>query len=140
MCQEAMRTRFDSSENQQIGKVASLSAQPLRQRCPVGVPVGAKRLVTRYQPYHCPILYLQILIFESGADGIRTHALRRAKAALSRLSYGPDRAWWGEFTAVGRRRLTGFEFGGCAGSRTRGRRVRGRVGGRLALTEGLCEI
>src|SRR5215210_8695002 len=29
MCQEAMRTRFDSSENQQIGKVASLSAQPL---------------------------------------------------------------------------------------------------------------
>ena len=35
--------------------------------------------------------YLQIGTFQSGADGIRTHALRRAKAALSRLSYGPVR-------------------------------------------------
>ena len=53
--------------------------------------------------------------FNSGADGIRTHALRRAKAALSRLSYGPNRVWWGEFTAVVQRELTGFEFGTHAG-------------------------
>ena len=38
--------------------------------------------------------------FWSGAEGIRTPDLRRAKAALSRLSYGPDPAWWVEFTAV----------------------------------------
>ena len=38
--------------------------------------------------------------FRSGAEGIRTPDLRRAKAALSRLSYGPDMASWGEFTAV----------------------------------------
>src|SRR5215213_2580396 len=36
-----------------------------------------------------PTFYLQIRTFTSGADGIRTHALRRAKAALSQLSYGP---------------------------------------------------
>jgi hypothetical protein len=33
--------------------------------------------------------YLQIDVFKSGAEGIRTPDLRRAKAALSRLSYGP---------------------------------------------------
>jgi hypothetical protein len=32
--------------------------------------------------------------YESGAEGIRTPDLRRAKAALSRLSYGPDLASW----------------------------------------------
>jgi hypothetical protein len=31
--------------------------------------------------------------FLSGAEGIRTPDLRRAKAALSRLSYGPDPDW-----------------------------------------------
>ena len=30
-------------------------------------------------------------LFSSGAEGIRTPDLRRAKAALSRLSYGPGR-------------------------------------------------
>jgi hypothetical protein len=58
--------------------------------------------------------------FNSGADGIRTHALRRAKAALSRLSYGPDLASWGEFTAVAQRGLTGPEFGGRARQSARG--------------------
>jgi hypothetical protein len=38
--------------------------------------------------------------FRSGAEGIRTPDLRRAKAALSQLSYGPRRAWMVEFTAV----------------------------------------
>ena len=52
--------------------------------------------------------------FRSGAEGIRTPDLRRAKAALSRLSYGPDLASWGEFTAVAQRGLTGPEFGGRA--------------------------
>jgi hypothetical protein len=49
--------------------------------------------------------------FWSGAEGIRTPDLRRAKAALSRLSYGPKRAWMVEFTAVTRRGLTWF---GCS--------------------------
>jgi hypothetical protein len=35
------------------------------------------------------IFYLQTPVFWSGAEGIRTPDLRRAKAALSRLSYGP---------------------------------------------------
>ena len=35
------------------------------------------------------MFYLQILHFRSGAEGIRTPDLRRAKAALSQLSYGP---------------------------------------------------
>ena len=39
--------------------------------------------------YRSFTFYLQTYTFLSGADGIRTHALRRAKAALSRLSYGP---------------------------------------------------
>jgi hypothetical protein len=59
-------------------------------------------------------LNLQICMFLSGAEGIRTPDLRRAKAALSRLSYGPNPAWWGEFTAVARRGLKGFAFGGRA--------------------------
>jgi hypothetical protein len=33
-------------------------------------------------------------VFSSGAEGIRTPDLRRAKAALSQLSYGP--VWIGE--------------------------------------------
>jgi hypothetical protein len=37
----------------------------------------------------CFVFYLQITIFLSGAEGGRTPDLRRAKAALSRLSYGP---------------------------------------------------
>ena len=41
--------------------------------------------------HRSPMLYLKFCILSSGADGIRTHALRRAKAALSRLSYGPVR-------------------------------------------------
>jgi hypothetical protein len=41
--------------------------------------------------YRSPTFYLQMRTIQSGADGIRTHALRRAKAALSRLSYGPVR-------------------------------------------------
>jgi hypothetical protein len=57
--------------------------------------------------------------FQSGAEGIRTPDLRRAKAALSRLSYGPDLASWGEFTAVAQRGLTGPEFGGRAGQSAR---------------------
>jgi hypothetical protein len=40
-------------------------------------------------------------VFKSGAEGIRTPDLRRAKAALSRLSYGPKLVWRNEFTAVG---------------------------------------
>jgi hypothetical protein len=55
----------------------------------------------------------------SGAEGIRTPDLRRAKAALSRLSYGPDLASWGEFTAVAQGELTGLGVGGCAGAGTR---------------------
>ena len=37
-----------------------------------------------------PLVFcLQIRVFCSGAEGIRTPDLRRAKAALSQLSYGP---------------------------------------------------
>jgi hypothetical protein len=57
----------------------------------------------------------KMVVIRSGAEGIRTPDLRRAKAALSRLSYGPNRVWWGEFTAVAQRGLTGFEFGAHAG-------------------------
>ena len=39
------------------------------------------------QRFTCKQLY-----FRSGAEGIRTPDLRRAKAALSRLSYGPIRS------------------------------------------------
>src|SRR5215212_6530426 len=59
--------------------------------------------------------------FWSGAEGIRTPDLRRAKAALSRLSYGPERVWRVEFTAVAWRGLTAQEFGEDAGSRARAR-------------------
>jgi hypothetical protein len=64
-------------------------------------------------PYCCQQLHSQVMAFEhdlrltcktrvlrSGAEGIRTPDLRRAKAALSQLSYGPERGWWREFTAV----------------------------------------
>src|SRR5215203_6888673 len=60
-------------------------------------------------------------IFVGGAEGIRTPDLRRAKAALSQLSYGPRRAWRSEFTAVAPRGLTRFEFAGQAVLLTRGR-------------------
>ena len=46
----------------------------------------------------------------SGAEGIRTPDLRRAKAALSQLSYGPKGGWRSEFTAVARRGLWGREI------------------------------
>jgi hypothetical protein len=39
--------------------------------------------------YRSLTFHLQIYTFLSGAEGIRTPDLRRAKAALSRLSYGP---------------------------------------------------
>ena len=39
--------------------------------------------------YRSLAFHLQIYTFLSGAEGIRTPDLRRAKAALSRLSYGP---------------------------------------------------
>ncbi len=42
--------------------------------------------------YRSLAFHLQIHTFLSGAEGIRTPDLRRAKAALSRLSYGPDLA------------------------------------------------
>jgi hypothetical protein len=61
--------------------------------------------------------------FRSGAEGIRTPDLRRAKAALSQLSYGPDRGSWGEFTAVVRRGLMAHAFSKYAGSRAHGRRA-----------------
>ena len=54
----------------------------------------------------------KIYIFVSGAEGIRTPDLRRAKAALSQLSYGPRRAWMVEFTAVGQRGLK--KLGRCS--------------------------
>jgi hypothetical protein len=63
--------------------------------------------------------------FSSGADGIRTHALRRAKAALSRLSYGPKLVWRNEFTAVGWRGLMEPECDDYAGITYCGRRVVG---------------
>ena len=65
-------------------------------------------------------LTCKYVVFQSGAEGIRTPDLRRAKAALSRLSYGPDLASWGEFTAVAQRGLTGPEFGGRARQSARG--------------------
>jgi hypothetical protein len=67
-----------------------------------------------------PVITVSILstcksaYFCSGAEGIRTPDLRRAKAALSRLSYGPDIASWGEFTAVAWGGLMVPEFGGRA--------------------------
>ena len=67
--------------------------------------------------------YLQTNYFWSGAEGIRTPDLRRAKAALSQLSYGPDVGWDGEFTAVAQGGLTeGYVpdhtlFDGAAGLR-----------------------
>ena len=52
-------------------------------------------------------------LFWSGAEGIRTPDLRRAKAALSQLSYGPMRAWMVEFTAVAPGGLTEVGIQGC---------------------------
>jgi hypothetical protein len=89
--------------------------------------------------YQSLTFYLEISTFLSGADGIRTHALRRAKAALSRLSYGPDLASWGEFTAVAQRGLTGFAFG-VVPDLVLAEDPSVREPGRPALTEGLCEI
>src|SRR5215213_5567793 len=67
------------------------------------------RFLSRSPGSHTILLLLcktcKIYIFVSGAEGIRTPDLRRAKAALSQLSYGPRRAWMVEFTAVGQRGL-----------------------------------
>jgi hypothetical protein len=62
---------------------------------------------------------------QSGAEGIRTPDLRRAKAALSRLSYGPKLLWRNEFTAVGWRGLMEPECDHYAGITYCGRRVVG---------------
>ena len=64
---------------------------------------------------------LQIATFFSGAEGIRTPDLRRAKAALSQLSYGPEHDWWREFTAVAGGGLIEFEAGCCTRAPTRRR-------------------
>ena len=42
----------------------------------------------------CPASYLQDMGFHGGPGGTRTRGLRRAKAALSRLSYGPETKGW----------------------------------------------
>ncbi len=55
--------------------------------CQVGVKISSIRFVQdeRLEDFSCKSSY-----FRSGAEGIRTPDLRRAKAALSQLSYGPS--------------------------------------------------
>jgi hypothetical protein len=47
------------------------------------------------------VLPAKYRFLRSGAEGIRTPDLRRAKAALSRLSYGPDAAQVGSVPRLG---------------------------------------
>ena len=87
-----------------------------------------------------PRFFLQNPCFFSGAEGIRTPDLRRAKAALSQLSYGPDLALCGEFTAVAQRGLRrGSRSVVCRITYSR-KTGPGESRLRPALTEGLCEI
>src|SRR3712207_8181076 len=64
-------------------------AVPVAVRGPALLPDVRSRLT----------FYLQNAVFLSGAEGIRTPDLRRAKAALSQLSYGAGME--GEFTREG---------------------------------------
>jgi hypothetical protein len=52
--------------------------------------VAVNRLGCASEPiYQFPSFTCKLPHFTSGAEGIRTPDLRRAKAALSQLSYGP---------------------------------------------------
>ncbi len=54
-------------------------------------------------PYRSLTFYLQICTFLSGADGIRTHALRRAKArkyVLARFGASGDYPWLQPFCGI----------------------------------------
>ena len=82
----------------------------------------------------------KMVVFRSGAEGIRTPDLRRAKAALSQLSYGPDLALCVEFTAVAQRGLRrGSRSVVCRITYSR-KTGPGESRLRTALTEGLLAI
>src|SRR5215213_666286 len=55
MCQWAMRSRFDRSENRQIRKVASLSAQALSYTFPCKFSYHIGGEAKTHSPSHCPL-------------------------------------------------------------------------------------
>ena len=92
---------WDSGRFRNLGARLPGKTKPVRSGRPVGHSVAwsaasVLRLLSGWSPCVFPVL---AEAFVGGAEEIRTPDLRRAKAALSQLSYGPSRVKYEYATA-----------------------------------------